>query len=612
MAADDPLIWYAGIGAKYLDLVGDYAGKEKFFIEGDSLLSECFNDPQLDFSPGFQQLHAVYSVEKYLTNLKKRGCTFDIVFFEDHASLCIPPSSKRGPRYFLVRSTVITHLKTQAQDTQVLNFKSLDDSHFRDYLHESACYFALCSDGASYQYSKQKSLHLHDHASSHGHNQSSEAHILNLRTAIWKLMNQNNIDVALLNGLTWQDSKVFAFVLERNSKSKSTASIPAPSTNGSPVESLTQFSINDRSNNGKDISYAKDLIRAAELPESSRLVVTISTLLAILPCQHRKFVLPHILHVLCLDLLPLSARALPVVNFTSKFDKEVCDYIDTFCNFAKAYVEASNKTCDSTIIDLVDGRLFRIILHNVGTVEQQLPVNLTTAVGSLVASMGNSSEVPGSSGSIQHNLPIPDNVTDYDAVLPFSHPAFDDHLKSIHVKVDGGEQQVSGRLALDLTHWHNSKLLHQPKTIKPRLEPREEVKERRAHQRFIDGLTRYAESLTDSFGKGLDPKLIQLDPAVKKPATLSSIKGIGGHPGQSNKPKKHKANASKPLKPGKLAQKPAAIKENKIVEKTLTPNALIEGLTHDGPHLERSMDAQEDSRVSLQARWLAGQGSGRD
>jgi ATP-dependent RNA helicase DDX60 len=55
--------WYANIGAKYLDIVSDYAGKERFFIEGDSLLLECLSNDQFDFNPGFQLLHAIYLVE---------------------------------------------------------------------------------------------------------------------------------------------------------------------------------------------------------------------------------------------------------------------------------------------------------------------------------------------------------------------------------------------------------------------------------------------------------------------------------------------------------------------------------------------------------------------
>lgn len=41
--------WYSQLSARYVDLVGDYAGKERFFIEGDSLLLQVFSAPELDF-----------------------------------------------------------------------------------------------------------------------------------------------------------------------------------------------------------------------------------------------------------------------------------------------------------------------------------------------------------------------------------------------------------------------------------------------------------------------------------------------------------------------------------------------------------------------------------
>ena len=40
---------YGQKSARRVDLVGDYAGKELFVLEGDSLLLKCFGDPQLDF-----------------------------------------------------------------------------------------------------------------------------------------------------------------------------------------------------------------------------------------------------------------------------------------------------------------------------------------------------------------------------------------------------------------------------------------------------------------------------------------------------------------------------------------------------------------------------------
>ena len=40
--------WYAGLDARILDLVSDYAGRELFCLEGDSLVLECLDDPALD------------------------------------------------------------------------------------------------------------------------------------------------------------------------------------------------------------------------------------------------------------------------------------------------------------------------------------------------------------------------------------------------------------------------------------------------------------------------------------------------------------------------------------------------------------------------------------
>ena len=40
---------YGQKSTRRVDLVGDYAGKELFLLDGDSLLLKCFSDPQLDF-----------------------------------------------------------------------------------------------------------------------------------------------------------------------------------------------------------------------------------------------------------------------------------------------------------------------------------------------------------------------------------------------------------------------------------------------------------------------------------------------------------------------------------------------------------------------------------
>ena len=46
---DSVLNWYDTTRPMFIDLVGDYAGKELFLVEGDSLLRECFEDERIDF-----------------------------------------------------------------------------------------------------------------------------------------------------------------------------------------------------------------------------------------------------------------------------------------------------------------------------------------------------------------------------------------------------------------------------------------------------------------------------------------------------------------------------------------------------------------------------------
>ena len=48
-ATSSILGWYDTRRPMWIDLVGDYAGRELFLVEGDSLLRECFEDERIDF-----------------------------------------------------------------------------------------------------------------------------------------------------------------------------------------------------------------------------------------------------------------------------------------------------------------------------------------------------------------------------------------------------------------------------------------------------------------------------------------------------------------------------------------------------------------------------------
>src|ERR1700760_2445122 len=104
--------WYDNLHSLRVDLVGDYAGSETFIVEGESLLLQCFSDPKLDFSNGLQLLHAAFNVEQLLSKLAARGCSFHIVFFEDHRHLCVPSSAiLLWKKYLLARSAILRHLE---------------------------------------------------------------------------------------------------------------------------------------------------------------------------------------------------------------------------------------------------------------------------------------------------------------------------------------------------------------------------------------------------------------------------------------------------------------------------------------------------------------------
>jgi hypothetical protein len=140
--------------SRTVDLVGDYAGDELFIIEGDSILLNAFLDDKLDFSPGFQQLHATYLVEQFLSALHQRKCNFHIVFFRENRTLCIPPGTPQNleDRYRLSREGIVQHLMqnlcTAIPSIEVRVFDSYASRDFRDYLTECGAYFLMCHDGA--------------------------------------------------------------------------------------------------------------------------------------------------------------------------------------------------------------------------------------------------------------------------------------------------------------------------------------------------------------------------------------------------------------------------------------------------------------------------------
>jgi hypothetical protein len=137
-----------------VDLVGDFVGDELFIVEGDSILLHCFSNDKLDFSEGFQLLHATYLVEKLMQKLQQRKCVFHIVFFAQNPRCCIPATAPDDihDRYMVAREVIIQHLISVSRQSSSMfathKFDSVESDEFTSFLAKSGVYLFLCHDGA--------------------------------------------------------------------------------------------------------------------------------------------------------------------------------------------------------------------------------------------------------------------------------------------------------------------------------------------------------------------------------------------------------------------------------------------------------------------------------
>ncbi|KAL1671141.1 hypothetical protein EV122DRAFT_285283 [Schizophyllum commune] len=150
-------LWYIGATkkARWMDIIGDYAGEELFVIDGDSLVQRVLDDPLLALGKagdtGFQTLHALYLVEQALSALSERGCNFEIVFWQDNTPVTI--ISSEGAFVTTSRRLARRIIKQHCEDRlpiPVSTFADTGDKAWSDYEHQKKPMFVLLNDGSSF------------------------------------------------------------------------------------------------------------------------------------------------------------------------------------------------------------------------------------------------------------------------------------------------------------------------------------------------------------------------------------------------------------------------------------------------------------------------------
>lgn len=542
MSSEEISDWYALLDARVLDLVGDYAGRELFLLEGDSLVLQCLDDRRLDFHDGFQLLQAVWNVERFLLKLLTARCCFNIVFFDENSELvaCAASNKKHASKYKLAREVIIRHLKTNLGKSHphidVRSFPSIHSVEFEDYLRTVNVYFVMCHNGAL--------------AAKGGNLESSSESWLLL---VKGFMN-HRYNVALINEIEWRDSKIITRVLQakvvRNHISlegsvKRGAKQIAEASIGQHIDALIGY---------QEQSFDLDLTAGERL-----VLLAVSATLLKKHDRWTNFIAAAImLHLAFLQSLALSERRLPIFRIlpaeaSSAYD----DFLNDFSEAARIFIrhpawEPSAQTAENSLHDIVDGRLLRCCIAILSDDNISFLGKETTDRFELLLDCLHTV----SEGTFHHDWPcqmktekIDIPVLDHEKhkLLPFSNAIFDKHLADVCIDFHTApacDKATRAGGVREFTHWHNRKPLD-PKRFTPSTTPRRVTKWNnpvRRSQLQMREMIKYAASLTNTKGNALRPTTItsrRSEPVEEKKSTTKKNRVI-----QENKERKARRDES--------------------------------------------------------------------
>jgi hypothetical protein len=263
-----------------------------------------------------------------------------------------------------------------------------------------------------------------------------------------------------------------------------------------------------------------------------------------------------LLHVLIIKHLSLSQRRLPLIKFErdldrsssrgddsesesdsdrdGDFDRDIAEFLATFAEIAVELL-ADEKWADVMLMnavkcdlaDLVDGRLFRIVLQASlqGSLVSALPLDVRndwSLVSEIIfTTYGKTLSLDPIQARLEaHELGAQtgEDVSEL-AVMPFSNSSFDKHLACIHVTTDATlpARLASMKLYRETTHWHNRKPLISKQN--PQLKVSKWKNPLRMNQFYMAEMTAYAASLTGAKGKALKPETITIGDKQGKAAS---------------------------------------------------------------------------------------------
>ncbi|KAF5708097.1 dead deah box helicase [Fusarium mundagurra] len=504
------LDWYKDLQPLTVDIVGDFAGRELFLIHGEALIQYCLIEARVDFDRGFQLLHAIHAVEKFLINLKNRDCNFDIVFFRDYENVCASQGgagSKHPYKFKLTRRILIQHLTRSIVDFKILEFDSFESQECRMYLANNAIHFILCDDGR----------------------ESNLDQSIRLRHLIWKVISSGR-NVAIINSISWKSSKIFMPLLSGSKGVLPDLHIDTPACETQPSAEFSQEVLDETlklSIETSDLSAREEfaVVFCRVFLERSSKEGEISGV-------DLELVEALLLHMATLRTCELENRN----THPERFSKHVVDSYDTgfvqlFCTASQILAEngyAVRGQAEWDLFDLFDGHVFFYILQEIRD-GSEFPTPIADRGKCLSAaifeqrSMNGRSLFMGLKASESSLLPVPPHLTP--TVLSFSHPVLKEFLEDVWVKeVPDDVDPVAEVVFRDLRHWHSYKpITTSTKMTRDKVPVWLENYRRRRHQRQMADVILYAASLSNSTGRVFNRETIVVGASTKQKSSRAGL-----------------------------------------------------------------------------------------
>ncbi|KAG1852486.1 hypothetical protein F4604DRAFT_1296933 [Suillus subluteus] len=422
--------WYAPASrnARWMDLVGDYAGAEPFVIDGHSLLQVVLDDRLLalakDDDPSFQIMHAIYSLECILKNFRNRSANFDVVFFDVNRHLVL----RAGESEFTVASRALARIllykHLQSLDSvNTFTFASLSDKNWVDYRVRVKPMFVMVNDGGVLKEGVGGQFAAHQ--------------ILVQRLFIFDLL-ASGLAMAPLQGADFKDTKILSFVFESKLRLSRQWHLP-DAVLSAGVAAMDILASHEQG--------PFDEVRSCVLREASASLssfdlratlkdVGLSYLLAFKSDIQPLLLAVFIIHVLLLKSISVQDRARRLAPMKPDlFTSLMKSFLPRILRATEAVLVANDASFD------IDIRVFLCVLRYLSEHPAQ---SLTEILGPTVAKdaedIFSELKLPHLNFSCLSVSFLPDEPYEMPIplkLLPFSNPVFDKELSAVHVATEG-------------------------------------------------------------------------------------------------------------------------------------------------------------------------------